>query len=342
LPKRDKLTDRQKRQVAKSKQRHLNKKDLAIDLNDTSHLSDLIHNGLVMSRFGEQADIVNLEDKQHYRCYLRQNIGSLVPGDRVSFRCLTNQANDKIQGVIEAKQERKSLLQRPSLHQGLKAVVANIDQVFVVVAPLPDFSSILLDRYLAAIEDAGITIDIVINKSDMKDEIDKQQLQSQIAIYEKIGYRCTWISTKNNTGLESLKQKMVAHQSILVGQSGVGKSSIINCLFPNQMSRVNQVSENSRLGQHTTTTSQLFLFESEPGYIIDSPGIREFRLSHMEQAQICSGFIEFRPYLGGCKFRDCKHLNEKGCQIIDAVNKDKINKQRWLNYKQIIESQNKQ
>jgi ribosome biogenesis GTPase len=108
------------------------------------------------------------------------------------------------------------------------------------------------------------------------------------------------------------------------------------------MSRVNQVSENSRLGQHTTTTSQLFLFESEPGYIIDSPGIREFRLSHMEQAQICSGFIEFRPYLGGCKFRDCKHLNEKGCQIIDAVNKDKINKQRWLNYKQIIESQNKQ
>jgi len=130
-------------------------------------------------------------------------------------------------------------------------------------------------------------------------------------------------------------------KSILVGQSGVGKSSIINQLFPNQNMLVNVVSENSRLGQHTTTASKLFLFDSEEldkpnGFIIDSPGIREFGLWHMDQKTIADGFIEFSNYIGSCKFRDCQHVNEPGCEIIKAVGEDKIHKQRWSNYCKII------
>jgi len=226
LPKRDKLTEKQKRQVAKKKHQRLSQQDKPTDLNQLGHLSELIHTGLVISRFGEQADIINLSDQKTYRCYLRQNLGSLVPGDQVSFRLLDNHTSDTIQGVIEVRKERISLLQRPSAHQGLKPIVANIDQVFVVVAPLPDFSSVLLDRYLVAIENAGIDIKIIINKSDLCDEISAQKIESQLLIYKQLGYSCSWVSSQTSEGIDEIKAMAINNKSILVGQSGVGKSSI--------------------------------------------------------------------------------------------------------------------
>lgn len=331
MAKRDKLTQRQKRQVKQQQKQRLN--------NQLSHKKEQLDNlsspldGLLVSRYGEQADIIHLSDGNKYRCYLRQNLGNPITGDHVIFRLA---ADNK--GIVEVIKERKSLLQRPSQHQGLKPVVANIDHIFVVIAPLPDFSSILLDRYLIAIQDAGIDATIIANKWELEDEIQRQHIKEQLSIYQKLGYPLIQLSTKANIGMENLKQAAHHKKSILVGQSGVGKSSIINLLFPEQASHVNTVSENSRLGQHTTTASSLFHFKHCEGFIIDSPGIREFGLWHLKNQSIAHGFIEFQQYIGGCKFRDCKHINEPGCNIVAATKTGHINKQRWENYCKILNS----
>lgn len=328
MAKRDKLTHRQKRQVARKQREKLSKQNLIDHLGDLSEPRQ----GLLMSRYGEQADIFDLDEKQKYRCYLRQNLGAPVTGDRVVFRVDQNQ-----QGVVEVIHERESMLQRPAQHQGLKPVVANIDLVFVVIAPLPDFSATLLDRYLVALNNANIKVCIVANKWDLAVEIESQQVDSQLKTYEQLGYPVIRISTKSGLGMEQLVDSMHGHRSILVGQSGVGKSSIINQIFPEQQSLVNEVSENSRLGQHTTTASQLYLFKEHEGFVIDSPGIREFGLWHMDYQTVAEGFIDFAEYLGTCKFRDCKHLNEPGCEIIAAVKNNKIHQQRWQSYCKIIQ-----
>ena len=327
MAKRDKLTQKQKRQIAHKQNQRLKNKPSVPQLNDLSPPTT----GLLISRFGEQADVLDLQTRQKHRCYLRQNLGAPVPGDNVIFRLASND-----QGIVEAIEKRTSELCRPSAHQGLKPVVANISQVFVVVAPLPDFSSVVLDRYLVAINDANIDVIIIANKWDLVDEIKTQQIESQLAQYSQLDYPIIRLSALTAEGVAQLQLQAQAQRSILVGQSGVGKSSIINQLFPEQLSRVNQISENSRLGQHTTTASQLFLFDDSDGFIIDSPGIREFGLWHMDTQTIAQGFVEFQDYIGSCRFRDCKHLNEPGCRIIEAVEASKISKARWRNYCKIV------
>lgn len=330
MAKRDKLTHRQKRQIAKTQKNKTSGENSNIELGNLGEQSE----GVMISRFGEQADVLEVKSGNTYRCFLRQNLGAPVPGDRVIFRLDNNE-----QGIIESINERNSLLQRPSHHQGLKPVVANIDRVFILVAPLPDFSTILLDRYLIAIENTGIDIVIVANKWDLMDEIKAQSIEPQLSIYQGLGYPLVKISTKENLGQQALLDEIKDHSSILVGQSGVGKSSIINWLFPAQSLATKSISENSRLGQHTTTASQLFCLTEntiEKGFIIDSPGIREFGLWHLTNQQIANGFKEFQPLLGSCKYRDCKHINEPGCQIVEAVKQEKISNQRWLNYRKIL------
>ena len=330
MAKRDKLTQRQKRQIAKTKKRKVSEEKSLAQL---GHLGEQ-RQGLMVSRFGEQADVLDLQSNQVFRCFLRQNLGSPVPGDRLVYRL---DPADK--GIIESIEERQSLLQRPSPHQGLKPVVANIDQVFVLVAPLPDFSSVLLDRYLIAIENANLPIAIIANKWDLQSEIKAQSIEQQLDIYSQLDYPVLKISTKTDIGKAKFIDAMTNRSSILVGQSGVGKSSLINWLFPSQSLATKTISDNSRLGQHTTTASQLFCLANnncENGFIIDSPGIREFGLWHLDSNEIAQGFREFQVYLGSCKYRDCQHTKEPGCEIIKAVNDNKINKQRWLNYLKIL------
>ena len=330
MAKRDKLTQKQKRQIQKTRQRKTNKGS------DSQQLGQLgaQMKGLMVSRYGEQADVLCLDSSETYRCFLRQNLGAPVPGDTLIFRLDPNNI-----GIIEAIEPRQSLLQRPSPHQGLKPVVANIDRVFVLVAPLPDFSAILLDRYLVALENANIDIVIVCNKCDLHQEIKQQSIKQQLENYKILGYPLLEISSLSDLGKEQLINYSNNRQAILVGQSGVGKSSVINWLFPEQSIATQIVSENSRLGQHTTTASQLFCWSKEGpnnGFIIDSPGIREFGLWHLEADQRADGYREFKPLIGGCKYRDCRHTKEPGCAIIAAVKDGTISEARWNNYKKIL------
>ncbi|WP_455218250.1 small ribosomal subunit biogenesis GTPase RsgA [Kaarinaea lacus] len=287
--------------------------------------------GRVITRYGLQADV---EDDQHnvFRCLLRQNLPQLVCGDRVVWQAGNNQA-----GVIVAVEPRDSVLERPDADNQVKAVAANINQILVVAAPLPALDIDLINRYLVAAEMTGITPVIVINKIDLLETHTRKKLTARLKTYEDIGYTVIYTSVKHEHGLDDLLAHLKDKTSILVGQSGVGKSSLIQALLPDEDLRVGELSESSGLGRHTTTTTSLYHFPSG-GELIDSPGVRAFRLGHASRFELTNGFIEFRPYLGQCKFSDCQHKVEPDCAIIAAVEANQISRDRYESYLRILET----
>ncbi|MBW8192572.1 small ribosomal subunit biogenesis GTPase RsgA [Neiella marina] len=341
MAKRKKLSKGQIRRIQQNRQRKLARAEqdetptVAID---DAQLGSEQH-GLVISRYGQHADI---EDEQGnaVRCDLRRTVGSLVCGDKVLWREVRydGQSNDgKRRGVVEAVQERHSQLTRPDYYDGVKVVASNIDQVFVVSSVLPDFSDQILDRYIIATEDMGLTPTLVVNKIELADDAVRQHIDQRLAYYQSLGYPTLTISCKQQMGTDDLLPKLNDNISIFVGQSGVGKSSLINQLIPGANIDVGDVSENSGLGQHTTTASRMLTFPAG-GRLIDSPGVREFGLWHLTPEQILNGYIEFLPLISQCKFRDCKHQNDPGCAVRAAVEAGDIPQFRFDNYHKIMQS----
>jgi len=287
--------------------------------------------GLVTAHFGTQVQVESASGSV-LRCHVRANISGLVTGDRVIY-C----AGEPI-GVIVAQRERSSELKRPDAYGNLKPVAANIDQIFVVIAPYPEPHGNLIDRYLVAAETVGIEPVILLNKTDLLagDPALDESMQHLLSVYPGLGYRTLRVSSQQG-GLEPLHDALANRVSVLVGQSGVGKSSLVNALLPEVDLRVGALSENSLKGVHTTTTAQLFHLPTG-GSLIDSPGIREFGLWHMSKEQVEQGFCEFRNALGTCKFRDCQHLREPGCAILSAVEAGVISERRLASYRHIIGS----
>lgn len=242
-----------------------------------------------------------------------------------------------ISGVVEAVEPRTSVLTRPDYYDGLKPVAANVEQMVIVSSVLPELSLSIIDRYLVASETLEIAPLLVLNKIDLADEALMAAYKEQLDIYTNIGYKVLLVSKETGEGIDALQQELQGKINIFVGQSGVGKSSLVNALMPGLEVEEGEISENSNLGQHTTTASRLYHFPLG-GDLIDSPGVREFGLWHLEADEVTKAFVEFREYLGLCKFRDCKHLNDPGCAILDAVDKEKIHPSRFDNYHRIIES----
>ncbi|MCC8380603.1 small ribosomal subunit biogenesis GTPase RsgA [Xenorhabdus sp. PB30.3] len=295
--------------------------------------------GLVISRFGQHADI-EAADASIQRCNIRRTIRSLVTGDRVVWRpALQLQSDVKVNGIVEAVHERTSVLTRPDYYDGIKPIAANINQIVIVSAILPELSLNIIDRYLVACETLNIEPLIVLNKIDLLDEESREWINGVMDIYRHIGYRVLEVSSHTGEGIPELVQLLADKISIFAGQSGVGKSSLLNTLLPDNENTilVNEVSDNSGLGQHTTTTARLYHFP-QGGDVIDSPGVREFGLWHLTPEQVVQGFIEFRDYLGSCKFRDCKHLDDPGCALRDALERGVIAEERFENYHRILES----
>ena len=287
--------------------------------------------GRVITRYGASVDL-EASDGRNHRCLLRQNLPSLVCGDRVIW-----QAASTGNGIVVAMEPRKTLLERPNADGHLKPVAANIDQILVVAAPLPALDLGLIDRYLVAAELTGIPPVLLINKIDLLDDELLDFMRDRVAVYSEIGYPVLFASTYQEQGLTVLKERLKDHTSIFVGQSGVGKSSLINALMPGQGIRVGELSDASGLGKHTTTTTVLYHFP-EGGELIDSPGVRAFGLDHATRNQIADGFIEFRPYLGQCKFNDCRHEVEPSCAIQAAIEEGAIRLERFKSYLQIVAS----
>lgn len=295
--------------------------------------------GLVVSHFGTFVEVeslseesVSLNDTSNVRCHFRANIGAIVTGDRVVWRL----GKDGY-GVIEAVLPRASMLSRPDPRGKLKPVAANIDFIVLVVTPEPTPSSMLIDRYLVAAELQNIDVKILLNKTDLLTDENQPTIEALLQTYKQIGYEVLRSSTVTSEGLASLKEELDNNISVFVGQSGVGKSSLVNSLLPGVDIKVAELSEGSKLGRHTTTNARLFHFP-DGGDLIDSPGIREFGLWHLSPEKVIDGYRDFQAHVGLCRFRDCKHDREPGCALQRAVEKGEVSAQRFDNYFNIVDT----
>ncbi len=287
--------------------------------------------GLVVAHYGTQV-AVESEPGKSQRCHLRANLEGLVTGDQVVW------CEGDPMGVVVAQRERHSVLSRPDPYGKLKPVAANIDQIMLVIAPRPEPHANLIDRYLVAAEVVGIEPVIVLNKMDLlaAEPALQAEIDELLAIYPTLGYRVIRTSIKDS-GLDELHSALFERTSVFVGQSGVGKSSLVNVLLPEADIRVGALSASTQKGTHTTTTA-LLLHLNCGGTLIDSPGIREFGLWHMSKEQVEQGFREFRPLLGTCKFRDCQHEREPGCAILAGAESGAISARRLDSYRRIVAS----
>lgn len=281
--------------------------------------------GIIIARFSKAAIVMD-ENYEIHRCHLRPNLAHLVAGDRVLWR------ENEQGGVVSTQLERKSEIKRPDVRGQLKAVAANIDLIIVVIAPEPEPFGNLIDRYLVAAYLAGIDAVIALNKSDLV--ASNPESKELLRRYETIGYPV--IETgPDEQSTNALNELLGEQTAVFVGQSGVGKSSMINRLIPDQELRVGALSENVLKGKHTTTTTEVFR-RPDGGLIIDSPGIREFGLQHLAPEDVAPGFKEFRPFIDLCKYRDCRHLVEQGCAVLSALEQGAISRERYESFVNIV------
>lgn len=292
--------------------------------------------GLVISYFGNSV-AVEAASGQVFQCHLRRNQELPLVGDRVIW-----QLEQDNTGIVLAIEPRRSLLARGHERgdgQGkMKAIAANVDAMIIVMAPPPGFSEHLIDRYLIAAEILDLQPIIVLNKIDLLDEKLRQAAADRLAPYRQVGYTAVLISALTEEGLLDLAALLKNKTSVLVGPSGVGKSSIITD-FVKQDIRTQVVSAKGA-GKHTTTATRLYHLPNG-GHLIDSPGVRDFSLWSVSEEEVLKGFKEFQVFMTGCKFRDCKHTVEPGCAVQKALADGKISAARHASYQAFMKEARK-
>ncbi len=284
--------------------------------------------GLIISYFGSSV-AVEADDGQVIPCQLHRNQALPVVGDRVEW-----QLTAEHQGTVTRILPRRSELMRGDAHQHMQILAANVDCLVIVMAPPPVFSEYLLDRYLLAAELLQITPLIVLNKIDLLDADARATVLAQLQPYAHIPYPILLTSVVSHEGLAQLSAALQHKTAVLVGPSGVGKSSIIATYNKDVVIRTADVSAKGA-GKHTTTATRLYHL---PGniHLIDSPGVREFSLWSVSKEAVLQGFKEFAPFLTGCKFRNCQHLVEPGCAVRVAVTAGHISASRYANYQTLV------
>lgn len=288
---------------------------------------DLAEGRVVVSY--SQDSIVEDADGALHRCTARRSVGKPYCGDYVRF---SEQGGGK---AIEAILPRQNLVARPNYRNELKPFAANVDLMVIVVGVKPPFERILIDRYLVLAEQLEIRPLIWLNKLDLAGD-DRSGMLAGLEVYRRLGYPVLAGSIRTGEGVDALEQTFRANTGILVGQSGVGKSSLIQRLVPDLDLRIGALSQASGLGRHTTTETTLYHLPNG-GDLIDSPGICTLRLGHLGPEQIAHGFVELREHLGRCRFADCRHRAEPDCAIQAAASRGAVDRARLESFHTLLE-----
>ena len=296
----------------------------------TENTSQLISSGAgqVITRFGADF-LIETEQGELLRCTARRKLDNLACGDRIQWE---GQAQGN--AAVTAMLPRRNVLERPDFRGRLRPVAANIDLLIVVTSWQPAPLWEMLDRYLIAANRLRADVLLVMNKSDLRSTHASAEAEACLAEYASIGCPILHVSADQQQGIAAILAAIQGRTAIVVGQSGVGKSSIAAQLLPDTDIRVGTISDNGE-GRHTTTSATLYRLPLG-GSLIDSPGVRDFGLTGMDFATLETGFPEFRPFLGECRFHNCTHNHEPGCAIKTAVKAGQLPPRRFARYLNLL------
>jgi ribosome biogenesis GTPase len=298
--------------------------DVLLDVDESSCLR-----GRVISVHG-LASTVEADDGRRYQCATRRLLKTLstdqrhvvAAGDRVWFRPV-----DAREGIIERIEPRYGILSRATRGRQ-HVIVANVDQLLIVAsAAEPYLKPNLIDRFLVSAEHAGLKTVIAINKIDL---VEPAELAPLVGVYSRMGYLVLLVSARSGFGIERLRRALAGRQSVVAGQSGVGKSSLLNAVEPGLDLLVAEVSAETQKGKHTTTTARLLPLAG--GWVVDTPGIRQFQLWDVVPEEVAAGYRDLRPLVSRCGFPDCTHTHETNCAVKDAVADGWLDARRYESY----------
>ena len=273
--------------------------------------------------------VVETADGRRIPCLTGGRSVSPVCGDEVKLEARAEGGH-----ILEVL-PRRSLFSKTDHRGKALPAVANLDRVFMVLAPIPVPELFLMDKYLASIEGMGLPAGIVLNKMDLVDEDDDGGLSRRLAYLHGLGYPVYRVSTHDGTGMEEFAAALRGQVSMLVGQSGVGKSSLLNALVPEAEHRIDELSAATDEGRHTTTSTTLHPLPAG-GALVDSPGVRDLELASRDPAEIGPLFRDIRQVAVGCRFANCLHLQEPGCAVKAAVEEGKLPESRYKSYQWLM------
>jgi ribosome biogenesis GTPase len=293
--------------------------------------------GRVLAVYGLTSE-VETEEGVIYQCVTRRLLKTLsteqrhvvAAGDLVYFRPAGGD-----EGIIERIEPRHGVISRTS--RGRQHIIAtNVDQMIIVTsAAEPYIKPNLIDRFLITAEQNGLRPIICVNKADL---IDPAEFQPLMGVYSRMGYLAVLVSARHGDGVDLVRRELVDRSSVVVGQSGVGKSSLLNAVEAGLNLRIGEVSQESQKGKHTTTTARLIRL-AMGGYVIDTPGIRQFQLWDVIPAEVVNYFRDLRPYVSRCRFPNCTHSHEADCAVKDAVADGHLDARRYESYLALLDEE---